>query len=403
MATKARIHWRLTVKAATLPLIVLQAWLPAIATADWRDTYIDPQDGMLDASKYLSEHTLGFLPVPMIITEPAVGLGLGLAGVFFHESEAQQNQRVAGEGSLLPSNISMGGIMATENGSRGAAIGHLGFWKDDSIRYMGALAYSALNLDFYSLGGVELPRPIELSNDGPVLMNQIQFRLGDSNWFVGARQLYQHMTVSPENSADVVLLPPAVADFIDANLDRSVTNSGLGVVAQYDSRNSQFNPVTGFYYSARLMRFDDAIGSDVDYTNYRLSALNYWQFAEKFNLGWRVEFDGVSASDDTRLPPYVPPAIRMRGIPAARYQGNGVALTELQLDYQLSYRWKVGAFVGAGRAANSFGDLSDAPTVVSKGLGFRYLIARRYDFVMGLDVARGPEDTAVYIKAGSTW
>ena len=41
--------------------------------------------------------------------------------------------------------------------------------------------------------------------------------------------------------------------------------------------------------------------------------------------------------------------------------------------------------------------------VVSKGVGFRYLIATRYGFVMGADIARGPEDTAFYIQAGSTW
>jgi hypothetical protein len=41
--------------------------------------------------------------------------------------------------------------------------------------------------------------------------------------------------------------------------------------------------------------------------------------------------------------------------------------------------------------------------VVSKGVGFRYLIAKRYGFAMGADIARGPEETAFYIQAGSAW
>jgi len=37
------------------------------------------------------------------------------------------------------------------------------------------------------------------------------------------------------------------------------------------------------------------------------------------------------------------------------------------------------------------------------GAGFRYELARAYGLHMGLDVARGPDDTAVYIQIGSAW
>jgi hypothetical protein len=37
------------------------------------------------------------------------------------------------------------------------------------------------------------------------------------------------------------------------------------------------------------------------------------------------------------------------------------------------------------------------------GAGFRYLVARRLGIYAGLDLARGPEDTVLYIQAGSAW
>lgn len=40
------------------------------ANAGFRDAFIDPLDGSLDAGKYLSAYKLGFLPVPVVITEP---------------------------------------------------------------------------------------------------------------------------------------------------------------------------------------------------------------------------------------------------------------------------------------------------------------------------------------------
>jgi hypothetical protein len=46
---------------------------------------IDPEDGMLDVSEVLST-TKGFMPVPLLITEPALGVGGGLILLFLHDS-----------------------------------------------------------------------------------------------------------------------------------------------------------------------------------------------------------------------------------------------------------------------------------------------------------------------------
>ena len=56
--------------------------------------FTDKLDGNLDASRYLSENAYGFLPVPVIITDPAVEGGLGMMGLFFHESEEEQAARL---------------------------------------------------------------------------------------------------------------------------------------------------------------------------------------------------------------------------------------------------------------------------------------------------------------------
>ena len=44
--------------------------------------FMDKNDNHLDLSEFLIENAYGFLPVPLIITEPAVDNGLGLAGVW---------------------------------------------------------------------------------------------------------------------------------------------------------------------------------------------------------------------------------------------------------------------------------------------------------------------------------
>ena len=78
-------------------------------------------------------------------------------------------------------------------------------------------------------------------------------------------------------------------------------------------------------------------------------------------------------------------------------------MTEIELSYKIYFRWEISAFTGIGKASNSFSDFSESASRVSKGVGFRYLIARRYGFNMGVDIAQGPEDTVFYIQAGSAW
>lgn len=386
------------------PVFPLLLALPSLALAStFGEQLADPDDGQFDASHYLSEVPSGFLPVPSLITEPAVGTGLALGALFFHESEKQRKQRTQGK-ALLPENISIVGGMGTENGTWGAAIGHLGFWMEDSLRYRGVLAYASPNLDFYSLPRTgDLNKSIELNLKGPVAFQDLKYRLPGTQVFVGGRQLYRKVTSKLANSPDLSRFPTAVQDFLERQTNKSITTSGLGVVLEYDSRDNPFNPQKGYYYSGNYTVFNDSLGSDVEYASYQIAGLNYWQLSDRWNLGLRVQMDAVNARGDKDLPPYVPPFIDLRGVPKSRYQGDRIGVAEVQLDYKLTPRWTLGLFTGTGRAADHFDELGSAEEVNSYGTGFRYLIAKRYGLVMGADVARGPEDTAVYIQTGSTW
>ena len=57
--------------------------------------------------------------------------------------------------------------------------------------------------------------------------------------------------------------------------------------------------------------------------------------------------------------------------------------------------------VGLTTQINDLG--SEGETVAAGGLGFRYRLARKLGLQAGIDVARGPEDTSVYLTVGSAW
>lgn len=66
-------------------------------------------------------------------------------------------------------------------------------------------------------------------------------------------------------------------------------------------------------------------------------------------------------------------------------------------------RWAAIGFIGAGRAWGRNTEFGDVGSAVAKGVGVRYLIARKLGLWVGVDYARGPEGKTGYIQVGSAW
>jgi len=79
--------------------------------------------------------------------------------------------------------------------------------------------------------------------------------------------------------------------------------------------------------------------------------------------------------------------------------GEGLGLAALFFHPRIS---AIG-FVGIGKAANSYSDFDRVPSRITKGIGIRYMVARKLGMHAGIDVAQGPEDTYWYLQMGSAW
>jgi hypothetical protein len=381
-----------------------------IAQGFW-DQFKDPVDGRFDASSYLADNAYGFLPVPIIITDPAVDGGLGAVGLFFHETEEQKEQRLKalresedGSRFLLTPSISAAALAVTGNESWFAGGGHMGFFRQGDIRYTGGGGFGNVNLDFYGSGDISLTNPVELNTEAGAIMNSVKFKLGDSKFFLGPVQQFVSARIEPGNLGDLggPLLPPELQDpweaIIRDLLTTDVVMSALGLNLEYDSRDSFFSPHAGYQWQ---LWYSDAIGSDIEYQLLTFKSHSYWKLGDRFRTALKLTAD--YASTGTLLPPFAVPSISLRGVPAMRYQGNAVIAAEAEVAYQIDSRWSVLAFAGVGRAANEIDDLDEQASRVTKGGGFRYLIARQYGFEMGLDIAIGPEENVFYIQAGTAW
>src|SRR5688572_23366026 len=110
----------------------------------------DPEDGAFDVSNFLSTR-VGFLPIAMPITEPAVGYGLGLGLSFFHDRPQVVNYPGQPPRVIMPSITAVFGA-STESETWSAGLGHIGVWNEGKIRYVGAGGYASLHLDWFGQG-----------------------------------------------------------------------------------------------------------------------------------------------------------------------------------------------------------------------------------------------------------
>ncbi|HEY6506341.1 MAG TPA: BamA/TamA family outer membrane protein [Chitinophagaceae bacterium] len=345
----------------------------------------DTLDGKLDFSHFLIDPK-GFIPIPFIITEPALGGFGGLLVPMF----IKPGRSVNGKG-YAPPDITALAAMYTVNNSwvlgafRSASIPK---W---SMKYRAAAGYGSINLAFYR----ELPSAGEKKFSFNIttlpVMVSLSKKISKQDIYIGLQYLHLNSKVKPE-------FDEPLPDFIkQEELDNQTAS--LGVFMDWDRRNSIFTPDKGARLYLLGSADDQWTGSDFTYQRVE-GALN-WFVPVKANWisGLRTEIQHVF----NEPPFYLLPYISLRGVPIARYQGATTVLLETEQRIDLNLRWSVVGFGGLGKAIERNESFDDAQTVYNIGTGFRYLIARIFRIRAGIDIAKGPDSFGYYIVFGHNW
>jgi hypothetical protein len=358
----------------------------------------DSLDGKFDLSDYLIEAN-GFIPVPYIITEPALG-GFGMAVIpVFIKKRPPYRDSIAGKlvETNIPPDFTGGGLAYTLNNTWMVMGFRSGTLIKSRIKYLIAGGYVNLNMDFYEsfshLGEKELHFNIRTF---PLLL-QASKRLWYSRWYAGLKYLFLKTKVNYAGGHAL--------DSLAQTLESDKLISALGALVEMDSRDNIFTPNSGMKLHVDANLSNQFFGSDFNFWRMNYYAIGYLPVTEgregngKLVTGLRVE--GAQVFGD--LPFYMKPYVNMRGIPVERYQGNAAVVTEAELRWDVVMRWSAVGFSGVGTAFDDWSAFGKSSWVVSYGAGFRYLLARKFKLRMGIDVAHGPDTWAYYIIFGTNW
>jgi len=368
-------------------LLALACALPAVATADEaKSKFRDPEDGQIDLSQFLATPKR-FMPIPLIVTEPAIGYGGGLAGMFIRP------RKKAGEEGFARPNISLAGGIYTENGTWMAFAGDSSHWLDDRLQSLAAVGTGRLNLDFYGLGNASasLDQPISYELDVSLLMLQGNWKLKPkSPWSVGLRYIYSQ--VEPK-LRDAPVPVPGLLDGVTMKI------SAPAAVLEFDSRNNLFTPTDGIYAESVYLASRDELGATEEFERFQQVVMGWVPISDKWTLGMRGDYQW--SSDGT--PFFLRPYIKLRGVAAMRYQGDEMASAEIEARWQFHGRWSLVGAGGYGTAHTERELYSATRDVWSGAVGFRYELARLFRMHAGLDVGFSSGETAIYLQVGNAW
>ena len=355
----------------------------------------DGAESTEDEAAKKKEDRGNFLVLPIFITEPAIGEGLGVGLIYFHKKKDPNTPQISTASSISQTNRQQNppptatGVFGayTNNDTKAAGVGHAGTYFNDKVRTVGVLATAEINSTIF-LRDI----PFKFSMDGDLAFGNFKRRLGTSNFFLGMSLTYIDGFIEFDLRGSVDPSSFGLLDF-------EFKNIGVGASAIYDSRDDTMMPGDGALVDLTITKFDEALGGDFDYVNYHFKALSFHELHERFVLGLRLDV----ATVDGEPPFFALPFVSIRGIPALRYQGDTAGVVEIEGRFNLSPRWAAVAFGGVGFVQSGDPDLSTSQTIKSYGAGIRYQALQNQNVWLGLDIAKGPEEYFWYIQMGHPW
>jgi outer membrane protein assembly factor BamA len=317
---------------------------------------------------------------PIPISNPTVGTGLAMVVMPFYH---------LGPESPLSNTAVAAGLMSS--GSWGVGAAQSTRLRGDRLRLDGFLAYADLRYRFYGTGasagenGTSVPILQKAFAFAPELLLQVARRT-----FVGVR----YRGVRVETALESGTLPPATAAALPSSV--TIVSSGFGPKATFDTRDNDMTPSAGLLADLRANFADDAFGSDFNYQTYEASA-NLYRRAGPGAVALR----GYACRASDRTPLFdlcmFGAGSDLRGYEAGRYRDRAMLALQGEYRFPLAGRFGAVVFGGWGKVARSFGDLGEEPDLPSVGVGLRWLAAEKARVNLSVDVARGRDDTSVYV------
>lgn len=315
------------------------------------------------------------LPVPIIAYSNEAGSVFGLAK--FNLLHLSKKDRVS-----RPSKLSELVSFSTRGGINISVNAELLFQKNKYV-VLSSVGYKRQPDYFFGIGN-----DISMSNPEPLLYDRLEF--GATGMRRMRKNLYAGISV---DVSDYFHVRPDSNSFLVRKQITGLTGGvclGIGFAAAFDSRDNRYNPTKGSYIISNLLFYSNSLGSSYPFTKFTVDARKYFNPWLKHVIA--LQATTTSCAGDV---PFFELAMmggdkKMRGYYEGAYRDN--VLLDAQVEYRLPV-WNIfgaTAWLGTGRVANRYADLSFSGFHLSYGAGVRVRVDSKNNTNLRLDFGFGP-------------
>ena len=264
----------------------------------------------------------------------------------------------------------------------------------DRWRVMGALFHADMNYEYFGIGG-EGDQSIVLDQDMDLFLVEALRRIAP-NLYLGLRATYAETEVGPQLPENI--LPPG---FDPGRLTVDLTLATLAPRLQFDTRDNEFYPRSGFFIDATAAVSREEIGADLDYERYDASMNHYLPIGDSGVVASRVAMQYTSQDTPFFLYPAYGQGADLRGYQMGSYRDRFLVAAQAEYRHRFTERLGAAAFGGLGSVAPDFAGWEN--TLWSIGAGFRFVLAPKNDISLRVDIARGRDETVYYVGIGEAF
>ncbi|MBL0024530.1 MAG: BamA/TamA family outer membrane protein [Saprospiraceae bacterium] len=152
------------------------------------------------------------------------------------------------------------------------------------------------------------------------------------------------------------------------------TSSGIGLVAQLDTRNYIYNPSSGIYSEAEIFTNDKFFHSDFSYKRYSLDLVKYTSLAENHTLALQIYTASIAGNPFFYDMLYFGSPRIMRGFQDRRFKDRNILVLQSEYRFPIYKRLQGVGFLSTGSVSNKYMDLFSNEYKLSYGSGLRFIL-----------------------------
>jgi len=175
------------------------------------------------------------------------------------------------------------------------------------------------------------------------------------------------------------------------------TASGIGFFLNWDSRDNIYFPSSGSYYRFMLTWFLNNLGSDYDFTEYRLDIRKYIPLFSSHVLAFQSYMNFISGNAPFQMLSLLGGESVMRGFYRGRYRDRNLIAFQMELRIPVWRRLGFASFLGFGDVAGKISHFNMGEFKYSAGFGIRYLLIPEEKLNIRFDVGFGNDSWGIYI------